>query len=237
LVNAPVLVKVNEPKLSVLVFNVSVVLTSKFEPKVTFDVPFNVKTLTAFVVPGVVWSINNVLVLDPKNTNVAVAFPTIFPPDPVIEPMAVVKLPGLKVKFPKVMVNARRESVDVPLVVPPKVTPPAPFKIKLAGYLLKVFSGKVTALLLVNLTVPPGAEICPVCVVPLRDTAPAIFNVPVDTFRVPDVNTIVSTAVVPDVKVKFPEVMVKDPNESVAAVRVFPPKTTPPDPFKIKLDG
>ena len=84
------------------------------------------------MVPGVVWSINNVFVLDPKNTKVAVAFPLIFPPDPVIEPMAVVKLPGLKVKFPEVMVNAYNESV-VLLPLPPNVTPPAPFKIKLAG--------------------------------------------------------------------------------------------------------
>ena len=50
----PDLVSVNEPKLSVLEFKVSVVLTSKFDPKVKSDVPFNVKTLTAFVVPGVV---------------------------------------------------------------------------------------------------------------------------------------------------------------------------------------
>jgi hypothetical protein len=132
LVNVPVLVKVNEPNFKVRVFNVKVVLTSKFEPKVTFDVPFKVKTLTAFVVPGVVWSINKVLVVVPKNTNVAVAFPTIFPPEPVIEPMAVVKDPGLKVKFPEVIVNAYNESV-VLLLLPPNVTPPAPFKIKLAG--------------------------------------------------------------------------------------------------------
>ena len=111
------------------------------------------------MVPGVVWSINNVLVLDPKNTKVAEVFPIIFPPEPEIEPMAVVNAPGLKVKFPEVKVNACRESVDCPPVLPPKVTPPAPFKTKLAGYLLKVFSGKVTALVLVNLTVPPGAEI------------------------------------------------------------------------------
>ena len=130
---APVFVKVNEPISSVLEFNVKVVLTSKFEPKVTFAVPFNVKTLTAFVVPGVVWSMNKVLVVVPKNTNVAVAFPTIFPPEPVIEPMAVVKLPGLRVKFPEVMVNAYNESVVGDTLLPPKVTPPAPFKIKLAG--------------------------------------------------------------------------------------------------------
>ena len=153
----PVLVSVNEPRLSVLEFNVSVVLTSKFEPKVRFDVPFNVKTLTAFVVPGVVWLINNVLVVVPKNTNVAVAFPTIFPPEPEIEPMAVI--PDVKVKLPEVMVNALRESVNAPVVIPPKVTPPAPFKIKLAGYLMNVLLGKVTALVFVNLTVPPGAEI------------------------------------------------------------------------------
>ena len=38
LVNVPVLVRVNEPKFSVLEFKVKVVLTSKFDPKVTFDV-------------------------------------------------------------------------------------------------------------------------------------------------------------------------------------------------------
>ena len=137
----------------------------------------------------------------------AEAFPTIFPPDPVIEPMAVVKLPGLNVKFPEVMVNARRESVNAPVVIPPKVTPPAPFKIKLAGYLLNVLLGKVTALVFVNLTVPPGAEICPVCVVPLRETAPPILNVPVDTFMVPDVITNEPTANVPVPKVKPPELV------------------------------
>ena len=41
----------------------------------------------------------------------------------------------------------------------------------------------------------------------------------------------------PALKVKLPEVSVTVANESVAAVRVFPPKTTPPVPFKIKLDG
>ena len=128
----PVLVSVNEPKLSVLEFKVSVVLTSKFDPKVKSDVTFNVKTLTAFVVPGVVWSMNKVLVVVPKNTNVAEAFPTIFPPEPEREPMAVVNAPGLKVKFPEVIVNAYNESV-VLLILPPNVTPPAPFKIKLAG--------------------------------------------------------------------------------------------------------
>ena len=175
------------------------------------------------------------LVLDPKNTKVAVAFPIIFPPEPVIEPMAVI--PEVSVKFPEVMVNALRESVNAPVVKPPKVTPPAPFKIKLAGYLLNISLGKVTALVFVNLTVPPGAEICPVCVVPLRETAPFILNVPVDTSRIPDVNTIVSTAVVPDVKIKFPEVMVKDPKESATEPLVFPPKVTPPAPFKVKFAG
>jgi hypothetical protein len=144
-----------------------------------------------------------VLVLDPKSTKVAEVFPIIFPPEPEIEPMAVVKAPGLNVKFPEVMVNALRESIDVPLVVPPKVTPPAPFKIKLAGYLLKVFSGKVTALLLVNLTVPPGAEICPI----VRDTAPPILNVPVDTFMVPEVIANEPTAKVPDPNVNAPELV------------------------------
>ena len=43
--------------------------------------------------------------------------------------------------------------------------------------------------------------------------------------------------VIPADKVKFPEVSVTVANESVAAVREFPPKVTPPDPFKIKLDG
>ena len=51
----PVFVSVNEPKFRVeFAVTVSVVFTSKFDPKVRFDVPFNVKTLTAFVVPGVV---------------------------------------------------------------------------------------------------------------------------------------------------------------------------------------
>jgi len=41
----------------------------------------------------------------------------------------------------------------------------------------------------------------------------------------------------PALNVKFPVVSVTVANESVAAVRVFPPKVTPPVPFKIKLDG
>ena len=65
MVKSPVLVKVNEPKFSILEFKVNVVLTSKFDPKVTFEVPFRVNTLTALLAPGVVWFINNVLVLDP----------------------------------------------------------------------------------------------------------------------------------------------------------------------------
>ena len=199
----PVEVKVKELKFKVREFKANVPFTSMLDPNVTFAEPVNVKLFTALLVPGVVWFINKVLVVLPKNTNVAVAFPTIFPPDPVIEPMAVVKIPGLRVKFPEVMVNARRESVNVPPVVPPKVTPPAPFKIKLAGYLLKVFSGKVTALILVNLTVPPGAEICPVT----RDTAPPMLNIPVETFIVPDVITNDPTDNVPDPKVNVPELM------------------------------
>ena len=86
---------------------------------------------------------------------------------------------------------------------------------------------------MVNLTVPFLAEICPL----LRDIVLSMLNIPVETFIWPEVNTIVPTAVVPDVKVKFPEVMVKNRNESVAAVREFPPNVTPPVPFKIKLDG
>ena len=131
--NVPVLVSVDEPKFRVLEFKFKVVITFKFLPSVKFDVPFNVKTLTALVVPLVVGSIFNVFVLDPKNTKVAEVFPTIFPPDPVIEPMAVVKLPGLRVKFPEVMVNAYNESVVGDPLLPPNLTPPTPFKIKLAG--------------------------------------------------------------------------------------------------------
>ena len=52
----------------------------------------------------------------------------------------------------------------------------------------------------------------------------------------PLVYEIALMVVIPVVKVKFPEVSVTVAKESVAAVRVFPPKTTPPDPFKIKLD-
>ena len=141
------------------------------------------------------------LVLDPKNTKVAVAFPTMFPPEPEIEPMAVI--PEVRVKFPEVMVNALRESVNAPVLKPPKVIPPAPFKIKLAGYLLNVLLGKVTALVFVNLTVPPGAEICPV----VRDTAPPILNIPVDTFMVPDVITNEPTANVPEPKDNAPELV------------------------------
>jgi hypothetical protein len=43
--------------------------------------------------------------------------------------------------------------------------------------------------------------------------------------------------VIPVVKVRFPEVNVTVAKESVTAVRVFPPKVTPPVPFKVKLDG
>ena len=53
---SPVFVKVNEPKFKVRAFNVKVVMTSKFDPnvKLLFVTLFTVKTLTAFVVPGVV---------------------------------------------------------------------------------------------------------------------------------------------------------------------------------------
>ena len=44
-------------------------------------------------------------------------------------------------------------------------------------------------------------------------------------------------AVIPDVKVKFPLVKVTTPKESVTAVLVFPPKVTPPAPFKVNADG
>jgi hypothetical protein len=55
---------------------------------------------------------------------------------------------------------------------------------------------------------------------------------------VPFVYEIALMVVVPPaLKVKFPVVSVTVANESVAAVREFPPKVTPPDPFKIKLDG
>jgi hypothetical protein len=176
---------------------------------------------------------NTVLVVVPKNTNVAVAFPTIFPPEPVIEPMAVVNDPGLRVKFPEVMVNAINESEVTAPLLPPNVTPPTPFKIKLAGYVKKVLFGKVNGLRLVNLTVPFLAEICPL----VRDIVLSMLNIPVVTLIWPEVNTIVPTAVIPDVKVKFPEVMVKDRNESVNAPKDVPPKVTPPVPFKIKLAG
>ncbi len=59
------------------------------------------------------------------------AFPTMFPPEPVIEPMAVV--PEVKVKLPDVMVNAPNESVAAVRVLLPNVTPPEPFNVKLAG--------------------------------------------------------------------------------------------------------
>ncbi len=54
-----------------------------------------------------------------------------FPPEPVIEPIAVV--PEVKVKLPDVMVNAPKESVAAARVLLPKVTPPAPFNVKLEG--------------------------------------------------------------------------------------------------------
>ena len=97
----------------------------------------------------------------------------------------------------------------------------------------KVPFGKVTGLPFVNLTVPFLAEICPL----VRETVLSMLNVPVETLIWPEVNTIGPTAVVPDVKVKFPDVMVKDPKESVAADRVFPPNVTTPAPFKVNADG
>ena len=55
---------------------------------------------------------------------------------------------------------------------------------------------------------------------------------------VPFVYEIALMVVVPPaLKVKFPVVSVTVANESVAAVRVFPPNVTPPAPSKIKLDG
>jgi hypothetical protein len=54
---------------------------------------------------------------------------------------------------------------------------------------------------------------------------------------VPFVYEIALMVVIPVVKVKSPEVSVTVAKESVAAVRVFPPKVTPPVPFKIKLEG
>ena len=71
----------------------------------------------------------------------------------------------------------------------------------------------------------------------MRDIVLSILNIPVETFMFPEVNTILLTQVLPDVKVKFPEVRVNNRKESVAPVRVFPPKVTPPIPFKVKLDG
>ena len=97
--------------------------------------------------------------------------------------------------------------------------------------------GKVIAPLLINITDPRHAFICPVCVVPLRVIVPDMRNIPFDTFMVPDVNTIARTEVVADVKVKFPEVMVKSPKESATEPLVFPPKVTPPAPFKVNADG
>ena len=139
----------------------------------------------------------------PKNTNVAEVFPTILPPDPVIELMAVVKAPGLRVKFPEVMVNARNVSLVGDPLLPPKVTPPAPFKIKFAGYLLKEPLGRVTALVLVNLTVPPGADICPVA----RDTAPPMLNIPVETLISPEVISKDPTDIVLEPNVNVPELV------------------------------
>ena len=60
--------------------------------------------------------------------------------------------------------------------------------------------GKVTALPLVNLTVPLGACICPL----VRETAPAILNIPVETLILPDVNTNEPTDKVPDPNVNVP---------------------------------
>jgi len=63
--------------------------------------------------------------------------------------------------------------------------------------------GKVNALPLVNVTVPRRALISPF----ERDTAPAILNIPVDTFIVPDVNVNEPTAKVPEPKVNVPELV------------------------------
>ena len=87
----------------------------------------------------------------------AVAFPTIFPPEPEIELMAVI--PDVKVKLPDVNVTVVKESVAAALVFPPNVTPPAPFKAKLDGYLIKVLLGRVIGEVFVNLTVPLDAKI------------------------------------------------------------------------------
>ncbi len=60
----------------------------------------------------------------------AEVLPTILPPVPLIEPMQVVSV--VMVKLPEVKVKLPNESFNVP-VLPPKVTPPEPFNVKLAG--------------------------------------------------------------------------------------------------------
>ena len=156
--------------------------------------------------------------------------PTTLPPLPLIEPMQVVSV--VIVKLPDVKVKLPNESFNVP-VFPPKVTPPAPSKVKFAGYVKNVLLGKVIADEFLKRTVPRGACICPL----VRDTAPEILNVPVDTLILPEVITMVPTSVIPDVRVKFPKVMVNDCNESVVGDPLLPPKVIPPAPFKIKLAG
>ena len=87
----------------------------------------------------------------------AVAFPTIFPPEPEIELMAVI--PDVNVKLPDVNVTSPKESVAAPLVFPPKVMPPVPFKVKFAGYRLNISLGNVLGVVLVKITVPAGVKV------------------------------------------------------------------------------
>ena len=160
LVKSPVLVKVNEPKFSILEFKVKVVLTSKLDPNVKLLLLLfaTIKTSNTLVVPGVVVSILSILVDPPENVSCAVAFPTINPLGlAAIELMAV--FPEVKVKFPEVNVTLAKESVALDLVFPPNVTPPAPFKVKLDGYLIKVLLGRVIGEVFVNVTVPLDAKI------------------------------------------------------------------------------
>jgi len=113
-----------------------------------------------------------------------VAFPTIFPPVPEIEPMAVI--PDVSVKLPDVNVTSPKESVAAVLVFPPKVMPPVPFKVKFAGYCKNILLGRVFAVVLVNATVPEAAVkwMLPV----FRVTFPAMVNVLSNILNTPEFN-------------------------------------------------
>ena len=50
--NVPVLVKVNDPRLSVLEFKVKVVFTFRFDPRVKSAEPLSIKVSKALLVPG-----------------------------------------------------------------------------------------------------------------------------------------------------------------------------------------